>query len=74
MQFRFRYAPSKLHQTRAFLELLDQDVNRLTHAQCIPRSIVRGAPRAVLEALKFGGFARREHLAKLPPSEYVSFQ
>jgi hypothetical protein len=28
----------------------------------------------VLEALKFGGFARREHLAKLAPSEYVSFQ
>jgi hypothetical protein len=46
----------------------------LTHAQYIPRSIVRLAPRAALEALKFGGFARREHLAKLAPTEYVSFQ
>jgi hypothetical protein len=73
-QFRFRYAPSKLHQTRASLELLDQDINLLTHAQYIPRSIVRLAPRAVLEALKFGGFARHEHLAKLAPTEYVSFQ
>jgi hypothetical protein len=40
---------------RAFLELLDQDVNRLAYAQYIPRSVVRFAPRAVLEAIKFGG-------------------
>jgi hypothetical protein len=43
----------------------------LTHAQYIPRSIVRLAPRAVLEALKFGGFAMREHLAKLSQLDYV---
>jgi hypothetical protein len=35
--------------------MLDKYINRVTHAQYIPRSVVRLAPRAVLEELKFGG-------------------
>ena len=52
MEFRFRYAPSKLHQTRACLALLEQDTNWLAHVQYTPGSVVRFAPRAVREALK----------------------
>ncbi len=74
MQFRFRYAPSKLFLTPASLELTDQYLNRLARAQHLPRSGVCFTLRAVLEALEFGGFARHEHLAKLAPKEYVSFQ
>ena len=73
IQFRFRYAPSKLNQTRAFLALLEQDTNRLAHVQYIPRSVVRFALRALRDARKCGGFVRRKRLAKLYQTEYQLF-
>lgn len=60
-----------LPQTRQLLVLVDDHVSRRSQAENKPRHLVRFTQRELREALAWGDFQVRRHLARLVELEYV---